>query len=319
MELTRHYVEDLVYDGGRVDVADLFANETNQFQMSVNIARGSYGCYIYTDDENTVWVCQIASTEPKHREFLLENIHNEELWEDVGFIGVDSGYAGFFDKKPKLTLVQRGKLLDWMAEDPDDLAFTHDFSDENDPTPNDGFWSASGEGEGMYSVYALSYEGEFVAVEIRFNETMDFCSQEKTMTEFERSYQNMMEKLTELTHRVQLGVSHETISANIDQVRRAAIVLRETYNTRKDISVDVGFAKLTAEPCCSDGGDPNGIVIGYTDENGVWTQDLAMVSVETANNDVATVRVWSDENNEGYTDFFAVGHYEEEKEQNDEV
>lgn len=83
------------------------------------------------------------------------------------------------------------------------------------------------------------------------------------MTEFERSYHNMMEKLSELSHHVGLGISHEAILDDIDQVRHAAIVLRETYNNRKDISVHFGFAKLTAEPCCSEGGNPNGIVIGY--------------------------------------------------------
>lgn len=137
------------------------------------------------------------------------------------------------------------------------------------------------------------------------------------MTEFEKAFNSMVEKLSELSHCVQQGRSHEAIAANINHVRHAAIVLRETYNNRKDISVDVGFTKLTAEPCCSEGGDPNGIVIGYTDKNGVWTQDLAMVSVEAKNNDVATVRVWSDENSEDYTDFFAVAHYNEEEENNE--
>lgn len=176
MELTRHYVEELIYDGGHVDVADLFTNEANPFQLTVDIACGSYGCYIYTDESDTVCVCQIASTELKHRDFLQKNIHNEELWEDVGFIGVNSGYAGFFDKKPRLSLVQKGNLLDWMEEDPDDIAFIYDFSDENDPAPNDGFWALSGEGDDMYSVYALKYEGEIVALEIRFIEAVDFVN-----------------------------------------------------------------------------------------------------------------------------------------------
>ena len=138
------------------------------------------------------------------------------------------------------------------------------------------------------------------------------------MTEFERSYQNMMEKLSELSHCVQQGRSHEDIAANIDQVRNAAIVLRKIYNNLKSNSVDVGFAKLTAEPCSGNGCDLNGIIIGYTDEDDNWTQDLAMVSIETKNSDVATVRVWSDENSEDYTDYFAVGRCTEEDD-DDEV
>lgn len=176
MELTRHYVEALIFDGGHVDVADPFAGRDNPFQLTVDVARGSYGCYIYTDENDIVWLCQIASTEPKHRDFVSKNVHNEKLWEEIGFIGVDSGYAGFFDKRPHLTLVQQGKLIDWMEEDPDDIAFIHDFADANNPTPNDGFWSRSGEGDDMYSVYALKREGEIVALEIRFNEAVAFIN-----------------------------------------------------------------------------------------------------------------------------------------------
>lgn len=172
MELERIYVEELVFDGGSVDITDPGSTHENPFSLTVNVARGSYGCYVYMDEDGNVWVCQIASSEPTHRQFLLENIHNEELWENIGVVGVDSGYAGFFDKKPELTEEQWVEMAKEMTEE-EGVVFIDDFSDENDPTPNDGFWATAAEGDDLYSVYALKCDGEIVAVEIRFNEGND--------------------------------------------------------------------------------------------------------------------------------------------------
>lgn len=174
MELTRHYIEELVFDGGSVDVADPGSSSKNLFSKTIEIIPGSYGCYIYTDEDDLVCICQIASTDPSYREFVQKNIHNEALWEEVGIVGVDSGYAGFFDEKPKLLPDQWAMLLKWMEEDPDDLAFIHDFSDEENPVPNSGFWSVSGAGDDFYRIYALKYYDKIVALEIRFAEALDF-------------------------------------------------------------------------------------------------------------------------------------------------
>ena len=138
------------------------------------------------------------------------------------------------------------------------------------------------------------------------------------MSEFEKTFNSMMEKLSELSHCVQQGRSHEAIVANIDQVRKAATILRQTCNNRKDISVDVGFAMLTAEPCSTDGGDVNGIIIGYANADGLWTQDLAMVSVDKLDSHDATVRIWGDVNSEDYSDHFLVEHFVDDEDDEDD-
>jgi hypothetical protein len=138
------------------------------------------------------------------------------------------------------------------------------------------------------------------------------------MNEFECSYNNMMEKLAELSHCVQQGRSHEAITANIDEVRKAATILRQAYNNRKDISVDVGFATLTAEPFSTNGDDLNGIIIGYVDTDGLWTQDLAAVSVENPDTEEATVHVWGDVNSEDFSDYFVVERFVDDEADDDD-
>lgn len=75
--------------------------------------------------------------------------------EQIGTIGVDAGLAGFFRNKPDYndeewanfcTMISKGSV--WLTDE--------------------GFYSHSGYGDGVYNVYANEDGNEAVALEIRF-------------------------------------------------------------------------------------------------------------------------------------------------------
>ena len=73
----------------------------------------------------------------------------------IGFIGVDAGLAGFFIDKPGYTSEQWADFCDSIKNG--DVWLT-----------DDGFFSQSGYGDGVYVVYACERNGLIVALEIRF-------------------------------------------------------------------------------------------------------------------------------------------------------
>ena len=84
------------------------------------------------------------------------------------------------------------------------------------------------------------------------------------------------------------------------------------------IKIDLGFATLVAEK----GVDNNyrEIYLGLEDKNGVWLQDLAIISQKyhydeysnVINEKGINVMVYSDANDEDYTHKFDIDIYEEE-------
>lgn len=84
------------------------------------------------------------------------------------------------------------------------------------------------------------------------------------------------------------------------------------------IKIDLGFAMLVAEK----GADKNynEIILGLEDKDGVWLQDIAIVGQQyhyencsVVNEKGIDVKVYSDCNNEDFTDEFKIGIYEEEE------
>lgn len=105
-------------------------------------------------DIGRIFVSAIVS-----EKFLNQN-HNvltfsDERWEEIGSIGVDAGLAGFFPDKPDFTDDEWSNLCDYMRNAD---AFKTKL----------GFWTESGNGDGMYYVYAIRYNNEIVALKIEF-------------------------------------------------------------------------------------------------------------------------------------------------------
>ncbi len=121
------------------------------------IAEGIYDC--------VVWY-QMEGSNEKEKQYAYSMVgiigiyRNGEIppqkkMELIGTIGVDAGLAGFFHNKPDYTDNEWGKFIGqltcgdvWLTEE--------------------GFFSASGYGDGIYPVYASKSRGTIDALEIRF-------------------------------------------------------------------------------------------------------------------------------------------------------
>ena len=79
----------------------------------------------------------------------------QKQMEYIGEIGVDAGLAGFFMNKPNYN-------------DDEWNDFCNSIRKGNAWIKDEGFFSSSGYGDGMYPVYAYKYNGEIIALEIRF-------------------------------------------------------------------------------------------------------------------------------------------------------
>lgn len=87
--------------------------------------------------------------------YLDGEIPRQKEMEEIGVIGVDAGLAGFFHNKP----------------DYDDEAwgcFCGKITQGDAWLDDAGFYSASGYGDGCYSVFAYRENGEITSLEIRF-------------------------------------------------------------------------------------------------------------------------------------------------------
>ena len=109
------------------------------------ITAGVYECY--THEKNTNWGKRVARIGIRRG--------TAEYYEHKGTIGVDAGLAGFFNNKP-----------DYNDEQWDEFVYR----EGNAWIVEDGFYSSSGYGDGVYSVYAGYKDGEIVDVCIDFFE-----------------------------------------------------------------------------------------------------------------------------------------------------
>lgn len=145
---------------GCVDITDPMYNHTVWCRLNhIAIKHGDYNCVIEEKDEGEFGRCvskigiyHVGGPSP-----------DPTTIENIGFIGVDSGMAGFFhDKKDLVT-----------DEDFDDFDAAVERKVKG-KRPNawmlyDGFFSSSGFGDGEYDVYAYhDANGEINALEIEF-------------------------------------------------------------------------------------------------------------------------------------------------------
>lgn len=163
--LTRKHVGQLDIANGFVDITDPCYDKDVWCRMNqVELMPGLYDCFIYAgaleDWGNRNWICQIAYSEDVETARMI----SEDLWEEIGEIGVDAGLAGFFADKPDYSQKEWIVVCDWMFGDgphnPEGIPNVY--------LTRDGFWSESGCGDGDYEVFAIRYNGRITALEIRF-------------------------------------------------------------------------------------------------------------------------------------------------------
>lgn len=143
---------------GSVDITDPCYDKNVWCRMNdVKIKDGDYDCCI--------WIVQYRDEQPDgfidayDVVSIIGIYHNgvvpyEDMME-IGKIGVDAGLAGFFHNKPDYNEEDWRKMCSICERG-------HAWIIDN------GFFSISGDGDGLYSVYADKKDGEITALEIRF-------------------------------------------------------------------------------------------------------------------------------------------------------
>ena len=135
------------------------ANAKRYFRAPITIAKAS----IYLADGNEA-------------ESVKQRVEAGRSWRMVGMVGVDSGQAGFFaGHKPNFSDREWEELCNWMYDRKDvpqgDKPRDWYIRMFDEPC-GESFWTASGYGDGAYSVHAIhSLIGKkrvCTAVEIRF-------------------------------------------------------------------------------------------------------------------------------------------------------
>lgn len=143
------------YFNGKVDVTDPCYNRDVWCRLNdVKIMQGLYSCY-YTEKD-----CNDFGKRISELSIILEPYVSEVVGESyIGYIGVDSGLAGFFENKP-----------DYNDDEWSD--FCKSLKDNENVFENDyGFFSSSGFGDGVYDVYAYVISGgTAVGLTIKFIE-----------------------------------------------------------------------------------------------------------------------------------------------------
>ena len=136
---------------GVVDITDPCYSKGTWCRMNATVKAGEYSCIIYKfkDPHESYQRVGIIGI------YLDHKVPDENAMEKIGEIGVDAGLAGFFMDKPDYTDNEWDRLCNSITKG---CAWIKD----------DGFFSSSGYGDGMYDVYAYRQNGEIVALEIRF-------------------------------------------------------------------------------------------------------------------------------------------------------
>ena len=173
-ELIAEYIGQIHLPLGKVDVAD--PCDFSPDETICGLAIGTYGCVIFREkypNEKTIWKIQIVLNGAES--YVSERRGKYRAWRKVGSVGVDSGAAGFFDRKK---LEPKTKL--WETNCPGAFDIFQPSVGKQVRLPRvtvcpaglpvvlDGFWSYTAYGDGRYPVYACRKNGQIVALEIRY-------------------------------------------------------------------------------------------------------------------------------------------------------
>lgn len=143
---------------GTVDITDPCYDKDVRCRMSANVKSGTYDCRIWMQPQKY----KDNYGEHKYETVGLIGIYLDGVipvqkeMKKIGSIGVDAGLAGFFMNKPDYTDEQ------WMT-------FCESIRKGNAWIKDEGFFSHSGFGDGVYPVFSYQDEnGEITALEICF-------------------------------------------------------------------------------------------------------------------------------------------------------
>lgn len=142
---------------GSVDATDPGYNRNGRGIRinDLHLMDGEFECIAYVNYKKTVGIIGI------YKDGIVP--HPNEF-ESMGFIGVDSGTAGFLHNKPDYTPDEWDDFCKWTWEKPTIKKGINVWRNEY------GFFSTSGHGDGAYDVYAAfdDESGKIIAAEIRF-------------------------------------------------------------------------------------------------------------------------------------------------------
>lgn len=115
---------------------------------------GTYYCYLKVSDEGK-WGKRVAAIRVVHQSIRRKAIDECLCRKYIGKIGVDAGFAGFYNNKPNYTDEQWSEFVDHCH----DKCYIRP----------EGFCSESGYGDGSYNVYGHTSDGQvYDALEIIF-------------------------------------------------------------------------------------------------------------------------------------------------------
>ena len=132
--------------GGLIDITDPCYDRDVRCRSTAAVKDGLYDCIVWRTNSNQVGIIGI---------YLNGNIPAQGDMKPVATIGVDAGLAGFFINKPDYN-------------DEEWKSFCNRLQDSDAWIIDEGFFSTSGDGDGLYDVFANKQKGEIAALEIRF-------------------------------------------------------------------------------------------------------------------------------------------------------
>lgn len=152
----------LQINDGKVDITDPGYDKDVWCRINdLSVTPGKYRCYFWhgadPDWGERTWKLGI-----EHVGSRLSSLE----WEEIGEIGVDSGQAGFFNHKQDFSDVEWKDLCDAMYSKDNNVALRRKYDVYGS---DNGFWSQSGCGDGVYGVFAKKKSnGDIAALEIHF-------------------------------------------------------------------------------------------------------------------------------------------------------
>ena len=146
----------------RIDVTDPFYGRNVWCRINdLKIKAGNYSSVVWMHKEefNNEGKIEKVKLVGSIGIYLDGKIPSKESMEQIGEVGVDSSYVGFFFKQPSILFDDEWAKFCYSRHDEEYFWLKS----------NMGFFSLSGYGSGMYPVYvSKNTAGEITAVEIRF-------------------------------------------------------------------------------------------------------------------------------------------------------
>ena len=141
MKNNYEYVGSMKF-GAFVDITDpCYPCDGNCNIVKYPIRSGKYECYIrYGDGESWKRIAEIAIIKKNYNKYLDNNV-----WDEIGKVGVDSGLCGFFSDKIDYTHEEWDNFCDRLEIGEAKKSWWVNF--------DNGFFSESGWGDGYYPVY----------------------------------------------------------------------------------------------------------------------------------------------------------------------